>query len=159
MATDTQTTTAPSSPNLTQQDGLNDVPEDDMMGDMAMGLSGSFKQQAFKNSKGKSFWETFSESSSTGGARTTPPPVALLPRGSSSGISEDVMMDSPSVGNTVSSRPRTCYFEVPSNIADRNRMALNHRAPQKSHVASITSVGVKTILIHLASSAELSAQA
>ncbi|KAF4334180.1 hypothetical protein FBEOM_12004 [Fusarium beomiforme] len=94
----TQSTTAPSSPNLTQQEGLNDVPEDDIMGDIAMGLSGSFKQHAIKNSKGKTFWDTFSESSSTGGARTTPPPAAFLPRGSSSGISEDVAMDSPSVG-------------------------------------------------------------
>ncbi|KAI1018187.1 hypothetical protein LB505_001400 [Fusarium chuoi] len=94
----TQSTTAPPSPNLTQQEGLNDVPEDDIMGDISMGLSSSFKQHAIKNSKGKTFWETFSESSSTGGARTTPPPAAFLPRGSSSGISEDVAMDSPSVG-------------------------------------------------------------
>ncbi|KAJ4266431.1 hypothetical protein NW762_004415 [Fusarium torreyae] len=98
LADSTQTTTAPSSPNLTQQEGLNDVPEDDIMGDVAMGLSSSFKQHAIKNSKGKTFWDTFSESSSTGGARTTPPPAAFLPRGSSSGISEDVAMDSPSVG-------------------------------------------------------------
>ncbi|KAM5377651.1 hypothetical protein ACJA88_006332 [Fusarium oxysporum] len=98
----TQSTTAPSSPNLTQQEGLNDVPEDDIMGDISMGLSSSFKQHAIKNSKGKTFWDTFSESSSTGGARTTPPPAAFLPRGSSSGISEDVAMDSPSVGGATS---------------------------------------------------------
>ncbi|KAF4998585.1 hypothetical protein FDECE_11739 [Fusarium decemcellulare] len=105
-ATDaTQSTTAPSSPNLTQQEGLNDVPEDDIMGDVAMGLSSSFKQHAIKNSKGKTFWDTFSESSSTGGARTTPPPAALLPRGSSSGISEDVAMDSPSVGGAAVGLP------------------------------------------------------
>lgn len=79
-------------------DSLDDIPEDDMMGDLAMGLSGSFKQQVMKNSKGKSFWDTFSETSSIGGARTTPPPPALLPRGSSSGVSEDIAMDSPSVG-------------------------------------------------------------
>ncbi len=72
------------------------------MGDLSMGLSSSFKQQAFKNSKGKSFWDTFSECSSVGGARTSPPPPAFpptfMPRGSSSGISEDAGMDSPSVG-------------------------------------------------------------
>ncbi|KAF5669009.1 hypothetical protein FHETE_5101 [Fusarium heterosporum] len=96
----TQTTTAPSSPNLVPQEGLNNVLEDDIMGDVAMSLSSSFKQHATKNSKGKgkTFWENFSESSSTGGARTTPPPAAFLPRGSSSGISEDVAMDSPSAG-------------------------------------------------------------
>ena len=98
----TQSTTAPSSPNLTQQESLDDVPEDDMMGDLTMGLSSSFKQHAMKNSKGKTFWDTFSESSSTGGVRTTPPPATMLPRGSSSGLSEDVAMDSPSLAGQVS---------------------------------------------------------
>ncbi|PFH59662.1 hypothetical protein XA68_12040 [Ophiocordyceps unilateralis] len=88
---------AVSSPNLTNQDPADDIPEDDMMGDLATGLSSSFKQHALKNSKGKSFWDTFSESSSMGGARTTPPPTAFLPRGSSSGVSEDTAMDSPSL--------------------------------------------------------------
>ncbi|KFA53165.1 hypothetical protein S40293_03107 [Stachybotrys chartarum IBT 40293] len=91
--------TSLSSPNLNKDnDSLDDIPEDDMMGDLTMGLSGSFKQQVMKNSKGKSFWDTFSETSSIGGARTTPPPPAFLPRGSSSGVSEDIAMDSPSVG-------------------------------------------------------------
>jgi hypothetical protein len=65
------------------------------MGDLAAGLSSSFKQHAMRNSKGKVFWDTFSETSSVGGARTTPPPPNGLPRGSSSGISEDINMDSP----------------------------------------------------------------
>ncbi|KAK0385364.1 hypothetical protein NLU13_7840 [Sarocladium strictum] len=91
------TSTVPSSPSVNQQDSLDDIPEDDMMGDLAAGLSSSFKQQAMKNTKGKNFWETFSESSSMGGARTTPPPSAFLPRGSSSGVSEDLAMDSPSM--------------------------------------------------------------
>lgn len=86
-------TSALSSPN---QESLDDIPEDDMMGELALGLSSSFKQHAMRNSKGKSFWDTFSESSSIGGARTTPPPPNILPRGSSSGMSEDVGMDSPS---------------------------------------------------------------
>lgn len=64
-------------------------------------LSGSFKQQAMKNSKGPKFWDTFSESSSIG-TRTTPPPAPFMPRGSSSGMSEDVNMDSPSLGATAS---------------------------------------------------------
>ncbi|OTB14521.1 hypothetical protein K445DRAFT_318934 [Daldinia sp. EC12] len=88
--------TAQSSPNLgTAQDSLDDIPEDDMMTDS--GLSSNFKQQALKNSKGKNFWETFSETSSVAGTRTTPPPASLLPRGSSSGMSEDINMDSPSL--------------------------------------------------------------
>ncbi|RKL47707.1 hypothetical protein BFJ72_g1938 [Fusarium proliferatum] len=118
----TQSTTAPSSPNLTQQEGLNDVPEDDIMGDISMGLSSSFKQHAIKNSKGKTFWDTFSESSSTGGARTTPPPAAFLPRGSSSGISEDVAMDSPSVGGATngSTQPPTAA-EITRRINSKRR--------------------------------------
>ncbi|KFH42263.1 hypothetical protein ACRE_070090 [Hapsidospora chrysogenum ATCC 11550] len=82
-----------SSPN---QESLDEVPEYDMMGDLALGLSSSFKQHAMRNSKGKHFWDTFSESSSIGGARVTPPPPNAMPRGSSSGMSEDVGMDSPS---------------------------------------------------------------
>ncbi|CAM1506390.1 Fc.00g060310.m01.CDS01 [Cosmosporella sp. VM-42] len=100
----TQTTTAPSSPNLTQAEPL-DVAEDDMMGDIARDLSSSFKQHAMKNSKGKTFWDTFSEASSAG-ARTTPPPAAFLPRGSSSGISEDVAMDSPSMVGPANNGPQ-----------------------------------------------------
>ncbi|RDA92479.1 hypothetical protein CP533_6449 [Ophiocordyceps camponoti-saundersi (nom. inval.)] len=91
------TTSAVSSPNLTIQESADDIPEDDMMADLTTGLSSSFKQHALKNSKGKTFWDTFSESSSMGGARTTPPPTAFLPRGSSSGVSEDTAMDSPSL--------------------------------------------------------------
>lgn len=94
--------TALSSPNLTNHDSLDDMQEEDMMGDLSMGLSSSFKQQAHKNSKGKAFWDTFSECSSVGGTRNSPPPPAFppsfMPRGSSSGISEDAGMDSPSVG-------------------------------------------------------------
>ncbi|EQL04049.1 hypothetical protein OCS_00248 [Ophiocordyceps sinensis CO18] len=86
-----------SSPNLMNQESVDDIPDDDMMGDLALGLSSSFKQHAMKNSRGKTFWDTFSESSSMGGARTSPPPAAFLPRGSSPGMSEDTAMDSPSL--------------------------------------------------------------
>ncbi|KND88193.1 hypothetical protein TOPH_07207 [Tolypocladium ophioglossoides CBS 100239] len=86
-----------SSPNLRNLDSADDMPEEDMIGDLASGLPSSFKQHAMKNSKGKTFWDTFSESSSMGGARTTPPPPTFLPRGSSSGVSEDAAMDSPSL--------------------------------------------------------------
>ncbi|KAL2755968.1 hypothetical protein ACRALDRAFT_1081990 [Sodiomyces alcalophilus JCM 7366] len=90
--------TALSSPNLANQDHLDDVPGDEMMAES--GLSGSFKQQALKNSKGPKFWDTFSESSSIGAGRTTPPPPLPMPLGSSSGMSEDTNMDSPSLGAT-----------------------------------------------------------
>ncbi|KAI5866188.1 hypothetical protein GGS23DRAFT_373711 [Durotheca rogersii] len=94
LALDTSNiSTTRSSPNpTTAQESLDDIPEDDMMTDSS--ASNNFKQQAVKNSKGKNFWETFSETSS---ARVTPPPPSIMPRGSSSGMSEDVNMDSPSL--------------------------------------------------------------
>ncbi|KAG6012081.1 hypothetical protein E4U54_007739 [Claviceps lovelessii] len=68
-----------------------------MMSDLSAGTSSNSKQHAIKNPK--AFLDTFSESSSTtGGARTTTPPPALLPLGSSSGVSEDAVMDSPLPG-------------------------------------------------------------
>jgi hypothetical protein len=89
-----------SSPNLTNNEPVDDIQEEDvsMLAELASGFPGSFKQQAIKNSKGKTFWDTFSESSSMGGTRTTPPPAPFLPRGSSSGMSEDAGMDSPVPG-------------------------------------------------------------
>lgn len=94
--------TAQSSPKLgTTQEPFDDIPDDDLMSDST--LSSSFKQQAIRNSKGNIFWDTFSETGSINGTRITPPPP-VLPRGSSSGIVEDVNMDSPSMsissGNT-----------------------------------------------------------
>jgi len=70
---------------------LEGIAEDEIMADATSGLSSSFKQHAMRNSKGKEFWETFTDDNSR-----TPPP-AFLPRGSSSGISEDILLDSPSL--------------------------------------------------------------
>jgi hypothetical protein len=115
-----------SSPKLdgTQQDpNLDDIPEDAMMMDSVVGYdppglglkssssSGSFKQQALRNSKGKDFWDTFSETSGSGSGGnngrkgpprvTPPPPLFSLPRGSSAGLSvDDVNMDSPSAASS-----------------------------------------------------------
>lgn len=100
------------SPNLTAaQDSMDDV--DTMMMDSNGSSSGngnttpgaipggipgssSFKQQVLKNSKGKMFWDTFSESGASSNGMRTPPNFAL-PRGSSSAMSiDDMSMDSPS---------------------------------------------------------------
>ncbi|KAH8601418.1 hypothetical protein B0O99DRAFT_486788, partial [Bisporella sp. PMI_857] len=93
------TTTTHSSPSLgpTTQDALGDIPEDEMMEVDSSGLSSSFKQHAMRNSKGKDFWENFSDDNGR-----TPPP-AFLPRGSSSGISEDLLMDISSLSTPPSS--------------------------------------------------------
>ncbi|KAJ4390238.1 hypothetical protein N0V85_007420 [Neurospora sp. IMI 360204] len=100
------------SPNLTAaQDSMDDV--DAMMMDSNGSSSGngnttpgaipggipgssSFKQQVLKNSKGKMFWDTFSESGASSNGMRTPPNFGL-PRGSSSAMSiDDMAMDSPS---------------------------------------------------------------
>ncbi len=104
------TTTALSSPSLPPgPDMADDLSEDAMMVDAAggLGLSGSFKQQALRNSKGRNFWDTFSEPppaapASSSSSRTSPPPPipSYRPRGSSSaGLAPaDVPMDSLSAG-------------------------------------------------------------
>ncbi|KAJ6787306.1 hypothetical protein PWT90_07621 [Aphanocladium album] len=92
-----QAVSALSSPNMVNQDTIED-PEEDLMRDLSTGLSSSFKQQLLK-SKSKSFWDTYSECSSTGGGgRASPPPPPFMPRESSSGMSEDAGLDSPSFG-------------------------------------------------------------
>ena len=71
---------------------MEGIMEDEAMAESGLGLSTSFKQQVIRNSKGKEFWETFSDDNSR-----TPPP-SFLPRGSSSGISDDILsLDSPSL--------------------------------------------------------------
>lgn len=119
---DSAGTTALSSPNL---DNLDDIPEDAMMLDSAagLGLSSSFKQQVLRNSKGKDFWDTFSETSGSGrrgsnpSRMTPPPPLFGLPRGSSAGLSHesDVNMDSPSSNGTSATNNPT--FAVPNRTA------------------------------------------
>ena len=109
-------TTAYSSPNMPVHDNIDEICDDPMPMDAGLGLSSSFKQQVLKNSKGKDFWDTFSDSSVTNATttaaataaaasalRTTPPPPAF-PRGSSSGFSiDDMSMDSPFASSTQSS--------------------------------------------------------
>lgn len=107
---DAASVTAASSP--AQEPPLDVDDDNDMMGDLALGLSSSFKQHAMRNSKGKMFWDTFSETSSVGGGRTTTPPppsVSGMPRAASSNMSEDVGMDSPSQG-MAGQRPLPSYF-------------------------------------------------
>ncbi|KAF1982117.1 hypothetical protein K402DRAFT_363491 [Aulographum hederae CBS 113979] len=86
-----------SSPNLPavpgMPDTLEDIPEDNAMG-IDMGNTtkyGSFSQQAVRNSGGKDFWKSFDLQ------MRTPPPPTFWPRGSSSGISDDMVMDSPTL--------------------------------------------------------------
>lgn len=73
------------------QDSLEGIPEDDIMADAGSSqLSSSFKQQVIRNSKGKEFWESFSDENNR-----TPPPPSFNPRGSCSGMSEDIPIEFP----------------------------------------------------------------
>ncbi|KAG6058959.1 hypothetical protein E4U32_004322 [Claviceps aff. humidiphila group G2b] len=91
-------TGALSSPNLTYTDTIDDIQDYDMavLSDLSTGTPSQFKQYALKNPK--MLGDAFSESSSVGGALRTPPPLAFLPLESSSGLSEDAIMDSPLPG-------------------------------------------------------------
>ncbi|RDW85412.1 hypothetical protein BP5796_03737 [Coleophoma crateriformis] len=82
------TSTAHSSPSLgpLAHESLEGIPEDAIMDDTAV-PSRSFKQHAMRNSKGKEFWETFTDE-----PNRTPPPPNFLPRGSSSGISDEISL-------------------------------------------------------------------
>ncbi|KZF21136.1 hypothetical protein L228DRAFT_269535 [Xylona heveae TC161] len=83
-------------------DLLEDIPEDNNMNSEATtstidpNARGSFSRQAMKNSGGLEFWNSFDE-------RMHTPPPPSFPRGASSGASEDVNMDSPSVSTPPSS--------------------------------------------------------
>lgn len=103
------------------------------MMELAAGLSSSFKQHAMRNSKGKMFWETFSDTSSIGGTRTTPPPPNVLPRGSSSGISDDIAMDSPSQSGS-SGFPNWNQARADSQRSDTEKTAPQPQPPSAAEI-------------------------
>lgn len=90
-----QPTTTASSPNILatsgQPDSLEDIPEDVTMASESASRrsSSTFSHQAFRNSGGLGYWNNFDDRK-----MRTPPPF-FGPRGSSSGISDDVNMDTP----------------------------------------------------------------
>ncbi|KAK3292515.1 D-isomer specific 2-hydroxyacid dehydrogenase [Chaetomium fimeti] len=126
--------TALSSPNLATHDSLEDINDDIMMMDptaSALGVTGTFKQQAMKNSKGKVFWDTFSETSSTGATQrvTPPPPPFGLARASSSGMGlEDVSMGSPSASST-GGASQSNPFVLPGGGTQTTRSSSGHGTP------------------------------
>lgn len=92
LPTDTSPHLPPAVPGLPES--LEDVPEQTNSGRDTLAASSdrrhpeNFTRQAIKNSGGMEFWNTFDDR-----VRTPPPP--LFPRGSSSGFSEDMNMDTP----------------------------------------------------------------
>lgn len=124
--------TALSSPNLATHDTLEEIADEMMVMDpsaSALGVAGAFKQQALK--KGKVYWDTFSDTSSTGAPqRVTPPPPSFgLARASSSGFSmEDVSMGSPSAssnGGASQSNP----FVMPGGTQTTTRSSSGNGTP------------------------------
>ena len=110
-------TTTHSSPSLnpTTQESLEEgILKDDIMADGGQGLSSSFQQHAMRNSKGREFWDTFTDES----GRTPPPP--FFPHGSSSGIS-DISLDSPSLSGPASQLgPVSSNSDHPSSSPSRS---------------------------------------
>lgn len=102
LPTDTSPNLLPTVAGLSES--LEDVPEqintsrDVLAAACERRLSNNFTRQAIKNSGGMEFWNTFDDR-----VRTPPPP--LFPRDSSSGISEDMNMDTPQ-SSAVSIGPR-----------------------------------------------------
>lgn len=111
------------------------------MRDLSTGLSSSFKQQMLKN-KSKSFWDAYSECSSTGGGgRASPPPPPFMPRGSSSGISDDTGMDSPSFGAFPSYQVRfsstirvQCVHEANTPVQPAQGTAIGPQPPTAAEI-------------------------
>lgn len=105
-------------------EALDDIPEGDIMDDSSTPssdqlLSGSFKKQVMKNSKGPEFWDTFDGDAH----KTPPPPPANLPRGSSSGIGDDISMSTPPLS----------LFQIPSiEHTDTNSSSGRSCTPQPS---------------------------
>ncbi|KAL8685190.1 MAG: hypothetical protein Q9218_007913 [Villophora microphyllina] len=102
-------------------EGLVDIPEDITMdSDISASRrssSSTFTQHAMRNSAGLGFWNNFDE------RMRTPPPT--FPRESSSGVSDDIAMDTPQ-SSIMSSTPQ------PSTVKPANRSESRSTTPQLS---------------------------
>ncbi|KAL8924883.1 MAG: hypothetical protein Q9208_003766 [Pyrenodesmia sp. 3 TL-2023] len=115
-----QPTTSASSPSIQPVvagpiDGLEDIPEDITMdSDISASRrssSSTFTQHAIRNSAGLGFWNNFDE------RIRTPPPI--FPRESSSGISDDIPMDTPQ-SSIMSATPQQYLNKIPSRSESRS---------------------------------------
>ena len=118
-----QPTTTASSPNIqataAQPDGLEDIPEDVAMASESASRrsSSAFSHQASKNSAGLGFWNYFDD------RRMRTPPPLMVPRGSSSGISDDISMDTPmsSIQSTTPHQIATKQLHVSESLPVTNQ--------------------------------------
>lgn len=74
--------------------------------------SSTFTSHAMRNSGGLGFWNTFDE------RMRTPPPITI-PRGSSSGVSDDVSMDTPQ-SSLQSSTPQQNHTKTQQSIGSQS---------------------------------------
>lgn len=131
-----QPTTTVSSPRLiplaaTQSDGLEDIPEDVMTGSDLLARrrsSSTFTHQAIRNSGGLGFWNTFDD-------RMRTPPPQLAPRGSSSGISDDMSMDTPlsSIQSATPQQNRAFGKEPPASYSAPPPLVTNFEVSRKGN--------------------------
>ena len=131
-----QPTTTASSPSLlplaaTQSDGLEDIPENITTGSDLLGRrrsSSTFTHQTIRNSGGLGFWNTFDD-------RMRTPPPQLLPRASSSGISDDMYMDTPpsSVQSATIHQHRTSEKEPSGSYSTPQPLVTNFEVPRKGN--------------------------
>lgn len=75
--------------------------------------SSSFTQQAIRNSAGTDFWNRFDE-------RMRTPPPSLSMRGSSSGISDEMMMDTPALSMPSMTPQQHSLAHFPSSSRSRS---------------------------------------
>lgn len=88
--------TVQSSPDLNAvSNSLDDMPELEM--ESIPGPVRNLRHHPYGMSRRRKPSEALSDASSAAGMRTTPPQIPFLPRESSSGMSEDINMDSPSL--------------------------------------------------------------
>lgn len=128
-----QPTTTASSPNLAavtagpldRLDSLEHLPEDDSMNSedsLRRRSSTTFTTQAIKNSTGgPAFWNNFDE-------RMRTPPPQLMPRESSSGMSDDMGMETPG-----SSLPSTAPQLRPTQFQDSTTQTTMIEVPRKGN--------------------------
>ena len=131
-----QPTTTASSPRLipqaaTQSDGLEDIPENVMIASDLLARrrsSSTFTHQTIRNSGGLGFWNTFDD------RMRTPPPL-LGPRGSSSGISDDINMDTPlsSIQSTTPQQNRMFEKETLASYSAPQPLVTNFEVSRKGN--------------------------
>lgn len=121
--------TTHSSPSLgpTTQESLERISEDDLMTDLSSSISGSFKHQAIRNSKGKEFWETFDDQPRT-------PNLASLARASSSVLGDEISVD------LALSSTQSSSFALPSSLPT-NSTDHSLSSPSRSTTPQSAAVG------------------